>query len=194
MPYTYREIADGALRCNTCLEYKPCDSFYKDSKAKGGLGYRCKVCVNARAKRWSEENRELRRSVAKQFHLRNPEKAAAYSSSHWRRNKDNPEFRLKAWMRTVLRRCIVRKDDARTNEVFGYSVHDLISHIERQFLPGMSWRNFGEWHIDHIVPLSAFQIEGEHDPKLKTAWGLPNLRPLWAADNLRKNAKRIYLI
>src|SRR3546814_3594325 len=32
----------------------------------------------------------------------------------------------------------------------GYTVADLIAHLERQFLPGMSWDNRGEWHIEHI--------------------------------------------
>src|SRR3546814_6097044 len=35
----------------------------------------------------------------------------------------------------------------------GYTVADLMAHLERQFLPGMSWDNRGEWHIDHIRPL-----------------------------------------
>lgn len=30
------------------------------------------------------------------------------------------------------------------------------NHIENLFLEGMSWDNHGEWHIDHIIPVSRF--------------------------------------
>ena len=32
----------------------------------------------------------------------------------------------------------------------------LKEHIEKQFVDGMSWDNWGEWHIDHIKPVSKF--------------------------------------
>ena len=61
----------------------------------------------------------------------------------------------------------------------------LVLHIERQFLPGMSWENRSEWHIDHIVPLaSASSLE-----EMERLNHFTNLRPLWASDNLSKGAK-----
>lgn len=71
----------------------------------------------------------------------------------------------------------------------GYTREELAVHLERQFLKGMGWENMGEWHIDHIIPLSSFNVSGYDDPELRRAWGLANLRPLWAVDNLRKGAK-----
>jgi 5-methylcytosine-specific restriction endonuclease McrA len=44
-------------------------------------------------------------------------------------------------------------------------------------------------HIDHIIPLSYFNITDINDPKIKTAWALKNLRPIWAYQNLSKNNK-----
>jgi hypothetical protein len=70
----------------------------------------------------------------------------------------------------------------------------LAAHLEKQFLKGMTWQNIGEWHVDHIVPLASFMISGPDDPALRVAWGLPNLRPLWAKDNLRKNKHRTHLL
>src|SRR3546814_9626669 len=61
--------------------------------------------------------------------------------------------------------------------------------LERQFLPGMSWDNRGEWHIDHIRPLCAFEFTSPDDPQFREAWALTNLRPLWARDNLRKGGR-----
>ena len=71
----------------------------------------------------------------------------------------------------------------------GYSLDDLKSHLERQFLPGMSWANMGQWHLDHILPLSKFDIERVGDEQFQLAWAMSNLRPLWAKDNIRKAAK-----
>jgi len=58
----------------------------------------------------------------------------------------------------------------------------------------MSWENIGDWHIDHIVPLSRFKVSGPDDPELRRAWALTNLRPLWAKDNMRKSASNEFLL
>ncbi len=62
-----------------------------------------------------------------------------------------------------------------------------MSHIESMFEPGMSWDNWGEWHIDHIRPLASFDLENAE--RLAEACHYTNLRPLWKVDNLRKGAK-----
>jgi hypothetical protein len=58
----------------------------------------------------------------------------------------------------------------------------------------MSWDNIGDWHIDHIVPLASFTFSSADDPEFRAAWALTNLRPLWAADNMRKHARREFLL
>jgi hypothetical protein len=94
-------------------------------------------------------------------------------------------------MRTALRG--VRKQ-APLFLMLGYTRDDLVAHLERQFLKGMSWDNYGEWHIDHIIPLSSFTIEDWGDSQFVKAWALPNLRPLWAYENHKKGAGRDFLI
>lgn len=79
-------------------------------------------------------------------------------------------------------------------EILGYSVSDLKAHLERQFLRGMSWDNAGDWHIDHIVPLSSFTYSSPDDAAFIAAWSLTNLRPLWGAANLRKGGRREHLL
>jgi len=73
----------------------------------------------------------------------------------------------------------------------GYTVEELKTHIEKQFKDGMSWELFhkGEIHIDHKIPLSVFNFSHPEDFDFKKAWSLKNLQPLWAKDNIRKNAK-----
>lgn len=69
----------------------------------------------------------------------------------------------------------------------GCSIEELKKHLESQFQPGMSWENWTTdgWHIDHIKPLSSFDLT---DPEeFKRACNFTNLQPLWAGDNIRKS-------
>lgn len=68
-----------------------------------------------------------------------------------------------------------------------YTVEELRAHLERQFLRGMGWHNAGEWHIDHIIPVSSFNYTSPDDLEFKRCWALANLRPLWGRDNIRKS-------
>ena len=81
-------------------------------------------------------------------------------------------------------------------ELLGYSVQDLLVHIEKQFTKKnrMTWRNMDQWHIDHITPLVDFHFTSVEDPGFKKAWALPNLRPLWGVDNVNKGTKRLLLL
>jgi hypothetical protein len=98
-------------------------------------------------------------------------------------------------MRTNIARSLKGKKAGRRWETLvGYTLADLMQHLERQFSPGMTWENLGEWHIDHRVPLSSFKFESPEDPDFRAAWALTNLQPLWAADNQAKYAHRLYLL
>lgn len=74
-------------------------------------------------------------------------------------------------------------------QLVGYSAQQMRTHLEALFLPGMTWDNHGEWHIDHIRPLSSFEFTSRECAQFCAAWALDNLQPLWAADNLRKGAR-----
>jgi hypothetical protein len=69
--------------------------------------------------------------------------------------------------------------------MLGVSYPEFISYFERLFVEGMSWDNHGEWHIDHIIPLSSVNTEEE---LIKLCY-YTNLQPLWAEDNLKKGSK-----
>ena len=66
-----------------------------------------------------------------------------------------------------------------------------MKHLESKFKEGMSWDNYGKggWEIDHIYPLSRFDIKSKEDPNFKKAWALSNLQPLWKQENIRKGNK-----
>lgn len=98
-----------------------------------------------------------------------------------------PVTRLKCSMRRGMQRMVERfkvgKSD-RTFNLIGCSAANLKAHLEKQFHEGMSWENYGRWHIDHIMPLAAFDLTSK-DQQLK-AWHFTNLQPLWMLDNLIK--------
>ena len=89
---------------------------------------------------------------------------------------------------TVLKMGI--KKSKNTSQFLGYSAADLAAHLERQFVSGMSWDNRDQWHVDHIVPISTAKTLDD----VIALNQLSNLRPIWKTDNLKKGAKRQFLI
>ena len=77
----------------------------------------------------------------------------------------------------------------RTPDLLGCSLDELKAHLESRFSDGMSWDNYGAWEIDHIRPLSAFDLTDL--AQLRGACHFLNLQPLWKADNRRKAAKDV---
>ena len=75
----------------------------------------------------------------------------------------------------------------KTTELLGCSIDDARKHIENQFKPGMSWLNHGEWEIDHIIPVSSFDLKSPEEQK--KAFHYTNLQPLIKQENRLKGAK-----
>jgi hypothetical protein len=94
---------------------------------------------------------------------------------------------------TMIRQMI--KGKAGSTRHLPYKREQLTEHLEKQFVRGMTWDNYGEkWHVDHITPRSSFNISGPECPEFQACWSLSNLRPMWAKDNLSKNNKITHLI
>lgn len=105
-----------------------------------------------------------------------------------RRAKTDIGFRIKKACRLriwkTLKRCGQLKTQ-QTEQLIGCSITHLLNHIQIQFQPGMTWDNYGEWHIDHIKPCAAYDLSDPLHQRL--CFHYTNLQPLWAADNLRKS-------
>jgi len=122
--------------------------------------------------------------------------------NEWYRNRrvGDPLVALSRAMRSLMHREVGKKSAKRGSwyTLVGYTAEELRDHLERQFLPGMTWDNRGigegKWHIDHIVPVSAFNYDSPDHPDFKACWALTNLRPMWGSDNIRKSARRLYLV
>ena len=78
-----------------------------------------------------------------------------------------------------------RKRYRKWESLVGYTLEDLKSHLEAQFTIGMDWDSYGifGWHLDHIIPQSAFNFRNAEDLDFKRCWALNNLQPLWWYDN-----------
>lgn len=94
-------------------------------------------------------------------------------------------------VRSLINNCISRRarNSRKMNELVGYSPLKLMKHMERRFKDGMSWENRSMWHIDHIIPRSAFNYKTQKDTDFRRCWSLKNLQPLWSNENLKKHAK-----
>jgi hypothetical protein len=77
-----------------------------------------------------------------------------------------------------------------TMKLFGSDIKTVKEYIENQFQPGMSWDNKNEWHLDHSIPCSWFDLEDTEQQKL--CFHYTNLQPLWAVDNLSKGNKKLF--
>jgi hypothetical protein len=83
------------------------------------------------------------------------------------------------------------KNGHKWESLVGYTLQDLMVHLEMQFQPGMTWDNYGEWHVDHRIPKAAFTFTNSCDSSFIICWGLDNLQPMWAAENMSKRDKII---
>lgn len=133
--------------------------------------------------KWSRSNRQ-----------KNGDKIRAYHRAYrpkWRAKQkvENPCYLLKDRLRSALKRGLTQhglKKTARTEAMTGCSVEHLRKHFESQFVNGMSWANPESYSIDHIVPISAFNLLDAEERFWSFNW--QNLRPMPLLDNKRKHA------
>lgn len=162
--------------------------------------------ISEKYKIWYGKNRELRIEKAKDYSKKNKEKVYEQhkewrekNTEHWKlmarlrykeKMKTDPEFRLKNSLR--IRILVALRKTPKSNntaKLLGCSIEDLKKHLEKQFTKGMTWENHGlrGWHVDHIIPCSAFDLTKENEQK--KCFNYMNLQPLWAKDNLTKKDK-----
>ena len=198
--------------CFRCQTSKPFSAFYRAGKYKETIYYRpeCKECLPKEEKlkrigrqkkyRSTDKYKNTRRKQktsdeykqkAKEYAQRPEVKARRSYLANIRtkeRYKTDELFRLKVTMRTRLYEILTRYQYSKRGSVFKYlgcDINTLKAHLESQFKENMSWDNYGEWHVDHIIPLASAKNEDE----LIALCHYTNLQPLWAIDNLKKSDK-----
>jgi len=95
----------------------------------------------------------------------------------------------KSISRAIYKALNGNKNDRNWEKLVGYSLNELKKHLEKQFKDGMSWDNYGKWHIDHEIPKSVFNYTKPEHTDFKRCWALKNLQPMWAEQNKVKGAK-----
>lgn len=151
-----------------------------------------RVELNKKALNSYYANIESRREKRKQQYWKDPEKAKLAAKEYmYQRIKQDPLYKLKVRYRKRVWEAYRSKGYTKRSKTFdllGCS-HDVFkAHIETKFVDGMNWDNYGEWHVDHIIPFASAKNEQE----VAALCHYTNLQPLWASDNLRKGAKLDY--
>lgn len=131
------------------------------------------------------------REINKQRYLRvkDTEEFKSYRRKIANNQLTNPTNRLHNNFRSAIHRSLNNKGGRTWESLVGYTTEELKTHLESQFQAGMSWDNYGKWHIDHITPICSFGRVQAESEEFKTCWSLNNLRPLWAVENIQKGAK-----
>lgn len=104
------------------------------------------------------------------------------------RRKTDPGFKLLMNLRGRIGAALkgVGKSK-RTIQLVGCSIAELKIHLQRQFRPGMNWENYGDWHVDHIIPCCSFNLLIEEEQH--RCFHFANLQPLLADENFKKSGK-----
>ena len=151
-------------------------------------------------KEYNEKNREERLIKQREYNRTHKEERKARDKARreeirkveneYRRQRyaNDPAFRILISCRTRIRKALegIGEKIESTKDLIGCPIEQLKSHLESQFVEGMTWDNYGEWHIDHILPCASFDLT---DPEQqKECFHYTNLQPLWAVDNLSKGA------
>lgn len=174
-------------QCSKCGEWKLLSEFYHHRA-------QCKACYIASRKVYYQSHQEERQDYQRakdtadykeQWVAENQQHVTEYNRIYRNtRYATDLNFRLTQLIRARIRLAIKKGRPDSSIQALGCSIEQLKIHLESQFLPGMSWNNHGEWHIDHIKGLASFDLT---DPvQFSEACHYSNLQPLWAKDNLSK--------
>jgi len=160
--------------CTKCLIDKPIIDFYKREDSRFGCFRICKICTSKRQK------------IQRQ---RDAKKIAAYNHTHMvERRKNDINYHIKCNLRRRIRYAL--KDGLKTEcslKLLGCTTQELKNHLELQFKEGMTFKNYGIWHMDHIKPCAAFDLS--IPDQQRECFHFSNLQPLWSEDNLKKGSK-----
>jgi hypothetical protein len=190
---------ENKKRCTKCLEVKDFNFFTPQKEGFIGLKSQCKNCDSIYDKQFQSKTnfRTERDKTDKAKHYR--KKYIKENLDWWRkyereyrynRRQEDMFFKIKGNLSGRLSDLIKKRNlSVTTIELIGCNRENFLFHIENQFVKGMNWENYGlkGWHIDHIIPLSSFDLTIEDE--VKKACHYTNLQPLWWEDNLKKGNK-----
>jgi len=137
-------------------------------------------------KNYQLKNRERLSKLVKEWRLKNKTFVKKYDNEYRKkRSLSDIQFKLTCRLRSRLGNALKRnyKIGSAIKDL-GCSINEFKFYLEGQFISGMSWKNYGKWHIDHKIPLAYFDLTNRE--QLLKAVHYTNLQPLWAKENMSK--------
>ena len=188
-------------KCSKCGEIKSVDEFMPRRDRPAGFHSACRACNRKRQqsaeikeyhRKYNQANREAKIEYSKKYRLAHIEQVREYEK---KRKKNDVVYRLRKRTSSTIANAIKKAGSSKQGEsvmkYLPYTMEQLKEHLEKQFVEGMSWDNYGEWHIDHIYPQSKLPYTSMDEPNFQKCWELKNLQPLWAKENISKGDKII---
>jgi hypothetical protein len=152
-----------------------------------------KEYMSNKSKNWYEENKERRKQYLKEYREKNIDKIRKTKRDYERNRKaSDPLYKLISNFRTAIYTVLKESNVDKYGHYFDvlqYTPEELINHLEKQFVPDMTWDNYGIWHVDHKLPITSFDIQEMGDEEFMKCWCLDNLQPMWGEENIRKSNK-----
>lgn len=139
--------------------------------------------------------REKKNAASRKWHQENKDRQNAYKRKlNAERRKNDVPFKIKSALYSRLYVALKGGRSSSAVRMLGCSIEHFRLHIEARFQSGMSWANWGrgcggaqEWHLDHIKPLSGFDLADA--AQLAEACHYTNIQPLWASENRSKGPR-----
>ena len=187
--------------CRDCGEEKSLEeNFYKKSGRVNQWMPYCKPCQLSRGNRARKANpnyKERTRKNWQDWYSKNKRKKIEYNTAYVKeRRRRDPAFKLRIDVSCRIIHAITDREGQKLDSTWNYlpyTPQELKEHLERQFEPWMTWENHGIgegcWNIDHIYPQSKLPFDSLEHPNFLKCWGLQNLRPICAVENLKKSDK-----
>lgn len=198
--------------CNKCKRELPLNGFWKDKTKKDGFATLCIDCKKAGMEDWKRrnptysieyynKNKEKRLANYHKWYIKNKERRSIHNKKWMKENRDRrraKDARLLATLKGRLSKRIsfaiwqsIRSNKAgrKWEALVGYTIEDLRIRLKKTMPYGYTWDDYmnGKLHIDHIIPISAFNYEIAEDIDFQRCWALDNLQLLPASENLSKS-------
>ena len=150
-------------------------------------------------KKWRQKNIKHDRQRSREYYYKHREKMINAAAGYAKKNrekinnriknkiKSDPTYKLKLTLQSRTSAALTRYSSSAFEEFLGCTIQEARKHLESLFKPGMTWLNHGKWHIDHIKPVSSFDLRKKD--QIYQCFNYRNLQPLWAKENLSKGAK-----
>ena len=159
-------------------------------------------------KRWLQKNKEHRKKYHKQYnkqyYTKNKERIKE-QHKQWRKKHPECMNQYKTKRRKTNLKCNLNnrianavwrslkgnKRGGHWETLVGYTLNDLIKHLQKTMPTGYTWQDYleGKLHIDHKIPISVFNFTDAKHIDFRRCWTLENLRLLPVEENLIKHNK-----